>query len=62
MASVILPDKQTCEFPDDIAGDDKLLRDSLISFVPEIANADLKRATAGGVMTVTVVKKSGVKG
>jgi hypothetical protein len=62
MAKIILPDKQTCEFPDDIASDDKLLRESLISFVPEIANADLKRATVGGVMTVSVIKKSGTKG
>jgi hypothetical protein len=62
MATIKLPDGQSFELPDDIAGDDKLLRDSLISFVPEIANAELKRATTGGQMTVTVVKKSGTKG
>ncbi|MGA9768182.1 MAG: hypothetical protein WBV94_04025 [Blastocatellia bacterium] len=62
MWKVILPDKQEHEFPDDIAGDDATLRDALVSFVPEIKNADLKRTTAGGVQTVTVIKKAGTKG
>lgn len=62
MAIIKLPDGQSFELPDDIAGDDKLLKESLVSFVPEIANAELKRATAAGVMTVTVIKKSGTKG
>ncbi|MGA9771040.1 MAG: hypothetical protein WBV94_18545 [Blastocatellia bacterium] len=62
MWKVILPDKQEHEFPDDIAGDDDTLRDALVSFVPEIKNADLKRTTTGGVQTVTVIKKAGTKG
>lgn len=62
MAKVNLPDGQSFDFPDELAGDDAMLRAALASFVPEIRNADLKRGTVGGVMTVNVIKRSGTKG
>ncbi|GEM_PF-2241886 len=61
-AKIILPDQQQLELPEELAGTDEALRDALASFVPEIRNAELKRETKDGLMTVTVIKKSGTKG
>ena len=62
MAKIHLPDNQDLEVPDEIAKDDETLRNALAPYVPDIRNAELKRTTKDGVMTVTVVKKAGPKG
>jgi len=62
MAKIKLPDNQELEYPDEIAKDDETLRNALAPYVPDIRNAELKRSTKEGVLTVQVVKKAGTKG
>lgn len=56
---VQMPDGQSFELDDSIAGDDKLLREALCAAYPDAANATFDRKTAG---VVKVVKKAGDKG
>lgn len=62
MAKIKLPDNQELDIPDEIAGDDEMLKNALATFVPDIRNARLSRTTKDGAMTVTVVKQAGKKG
>ncbi|HEX8186618.1 MAG TPA: hypothetical protein VF747_17760 [Blastocatellia bacterium] len=62
MAKISMPDGQELEYPDDIAGDDQMLKDALSPFAPDVRNAELKRTNKNGVMCVQVIKKAGTKG
>ena len=56
---VQMPDGQSFELDDSIAGDDSLLREALRAAYPDAANATFDRKTNG---VVKVVKKAGDKG
>lgn len=56
---VQMPDGQSFELDDSIAGDDELLREALCAAYPDAANATFDRKTDG---VVKVVKKAGDKG
>ena len=56
---VQMPDGQSFELDDSIAGDDSLLREALCAAYPDAANAIFDRKTSG---VVKVVKKAGDKG
>jgi hypothetical protein len=49
-------------FPDEIAADDDLVRQSLAPFYAELANADITRSEENGQMIVIVTKRAGTKG
>ncbi|MBL8186562.1 MAG: hypothetical protein JNK38_01070 [Acidobacteria bacterium] len=64
MATIKMPDNQSFELDDEIAGDDVQLRAALSAAYPDAANATFERS--GGKdskpLVVKVVKKAGTKG
>lgn len=63
MAKVILSaEGQTLDLPDNIAGDDSLLRQALVPYYPHLATAKITRVEDGGELRVTVAKQAGPKG
>lgn len=56
---VQMPDGQSFELPDEIAGKDDMLREALRDAYPDAATATFDRKTTG---VVKVVKKAGTKG
>ena len=62
MATINLPDQQTLDLPDDIAGADDTLRAALAPYYPDLANCNIARKKTGDQMTVTVTKRAGTKG
>lgn len=61
MVTVIV-EGQKLEIPAELASDDEKLKKSLAVAMPEVANATISRSKKEGVETITIVKKSGVKG
>ncbi|MCI0488973.1 MAG: hypothetical protein L0229_20465 [Blastocatellia bacterium] len=62
MAQINLPDQQTLELADEIAGTDDTLRAALSPYYPDLANCDIARKKTGDAMVVTVTKRAGTKG
>ena len=63
MAKIIMPDGvEPFDLEDEIANDDALLRQALAVAYPDAKNAEFKRETKDGVMSVRVTKKAGTKG
>lgn len=63
MAKIIMPDGvQPFDLEDDIANDDALLRQALAVAYPDAKNAEFKRETRDGLLSVRVIKKAGTKG
>jgi hypothetical protein len=50
------------EIADDVARDDRHLREALVPFYPELANAEINRSEEDGKLIVTVTKRAGTKG
>lgn len=50
------------EIADDVARDDRHLREALAPFYPELANAEINRSEEDGKLIVTVTKRAGTKG
>lgn len=55
-------DGQNFPLPDEVGGNDDLLRAALAPFVPWIANALLQRKEESGNNVVTVIKRADTKG
>lgn len=64
MATIKMPDNQSFELDDSIAGDDQMLKAALSAAYPDAANATFERSGGkdGKPMVVKVVKKAGTKG
>ena len=64
MAKIQMPDNQSFELDDAIAGDDQQLRAALAAAYPDAANATFERSGGkdGKPLTVKVTKKAGTKG
>ena len=64
MAKIQMPDNQSFELDDSIAGDDSLLRGALAAAYPDAANATFERSGGkdGKPLVVKVTKKAGTKG
>lgn len=64
MATIKMPDNQSFELDDTIAGDDAQLRAALSAAYPDAANATFERTGGndGKPLTVRVIKKAGTKG
>lgn len=62
MTEIQMPDGQSFEMEDNIAGTDDLLRDALRVAYPDAATAEFRRSTKGERKIVKVVKKAGTKG
>ncbi|MCI0392143.1 MAG: hypothetical protein MOB07_25715 [Acidobacteria bacterium] len=50
------------EIADDVARDDRHLREALAPFYPELANAEINRSEEDGKLIVMVTKRAGTKG
>lgn len=50
------------EIADDVARDDRHLREALTPFYAELANAEINRSEEDGKLIVTVTKRAGTKG
>ena len=62
MPYVVSIEGQTIPVPDEIGADDQAVKRALASFYPDVANAMITRVEKGGVTTINVVKKAGLKG
>ena len=58
----ILIEGQTIPIPEEIGGDDEMVRKTLAPFYPDAANAMITRVEKDGITTVNVVKRAGTKG
>jgi len=62
IVTVHLGEGQDVSLPADIAASDDLIRKALSPFYPDVANADIRRQSKGGVDSITVIKRAGPKG
>lgn len=58
----IVIEGQTIPIPEEIGGDDEMVRKTLVPFYPDAANAMITRVEKDGITTVNVVKRAGTKG
>jgi nitrate reductase NapAB chaperone NapD len=58
----ISTDGKEFEVKDDIARDDRRLREALTPFYPEMANAEITRTENDGKLVVEMAKRAGTKG
>ncbi len=60
--TVHLGEGQDVSLPADIAASDDLIRKALSPFYPDVATAQIRRESQGGVDSITVIKRAGPKG
>ena len=60
--TVHLGEGQDVSLPADIAASDDLIRKALSPFYPDVATAQIRRESHGGVDSITVIKRAGPKG
>ena len=58
----VILEGQTIPLPADIAANDDLIRKALSPYYPDVANAEIRRETQDGAVTISIVKRAGPKG